>query len=622
VRNDDELDVTAPTQAADGDISSPTAGQTLATIASPNAPTVLRDSTLPNGASPLHLPDAGFELGAIIGRGGMGEVLSARDLRIGREVAIKRMRGTASHDSIQRFLREARIQARLEHPSVPPVHELDVDEAGRPYFAMKRLVGVTLAVRIASDAPLQRLLRAFCDVCLAIGFAHDRGVVHRDLKPANIMLGEYGEVYVLDWGIARVLEESTAHVESDDVSSLEGGTQVGDLIGTPGYMAPEQCRGEPAVPASDVYALGVILFEILTRTQLHAAGMAALASTLELPQVLPSSRAPSREIPPELDRVCWDALAELGSERPTARALGEAIERYLDGDRDLARRRQLAGEQLAIARAAYESADPERRAVAMQSAGRALALDPRSVEAAALVTTLLVEPPKQIPSELADQLQSTETRDLRDNVRKTVGALARLLGLCALVPMLAVRNWMTMALALGVPAVCSVTLWWTVSHQQRRLRPLEVCVMAGAFVLAISRVLGTFVLTPTVITGALFAMCANPWLRSRRYPVYIWLFVICALPMVLEASGIFLRTLDVADGHFLVTSPIFRTHGIVDELALALANLILLFSIASYAIATNRRIFEANKELRTQAWHLAQLIPTQSRDREGIQTTA
>ncbi|HEY0251646.1 MAG TPA: serine/threonine-protein kinase, partial [Kofleriaceae bacterium] len=143
---------------------------------------------------------SGYIFGEVIGRGGLGEVVIAHDLRVGRDVAIKRLQ--APHPSAEesaRFLREARIQARLDHPAIPPVYDLGEDDAGRPYFTMKRLAGVTLSELMASPiVQRQKLLRAFADVCLAIEFAHSRGVVHRDLKPANVMLGDFGDVYVLD----------------------------------------------------------------------------------------------------------------------------------------------------------------------------------------------------------------------------------------------------------------------------------------------------------------------------------------------------------------------------------------------------------------------------------------
>ncbi|HEV7557403.1 MAG TPA: protein kinase, partial [Kofleriaceae bacterium] len=152
-----------------------------------------------SGAKPVRRsPLARYRLGEVIGRGGMGEIMSAKDEQIGRSVAVKRMRGAVSPEARMRFLREARIQGRLEHPAVVPVHELATDDDGEPYFVMKQLAGTTLhdvIVKLAAgDAETaqrftrQRLLRAFADSCLAIEFAHTRGVIHRDLKPSNLML--------------------------------------------------------------------------------------------------------------------------------------------------------------------------------------------------------------------------------------------------------------------------------------------------------------------------------------------------------------------------------------------------------------------------------------------------
>ncbi|MGE5185602.1 MAG: serine/threonine-protein kinase, partial [Acidobacteriota bacterium] len=341
-------------------------------------------------ASPSRGDITGYALGALIGRGGMGEVVVARDERIGRDVALKRMRVEGSPDALARFLREARIQARLEHPAIVPVHEIARDAAGQPYFTMKRIGGRTLGELLAASppAPLQRLLRAFIDVCNAVEFAHSHEIVHRDLKPANVMLGDFGEVYVIDWGLARFAGERDAASVGSDLDSLDGATQVGAVLGTPGYMAPEQLHAAADVgPAADVYALGSILFEILAREPLHPRG-AALQSMLAAIDPSPAARRPDANIPPELDALCASALARDPAARPTAAQLGEQVERYLDGDRDLEARRALAATWLARARAAIEADDIAGRAEAMRLAGRALALDPASEPAAELVTRL------------------------------------------------------------------------------------------------------------------------------------------------------------------------------------------------------------------------------------------
>jgi serine/threonine-protein kinase len=248
-----------------------------------------------------------YELGAPIGRGGMGEVLSAYDAQIGREVAIKRLQpDRTTPGALARFLREARIQGRLDHPAIPPVYELAEDDHGNPFFAMKKLSGVTLSEILHSPEvrerfPLQRLLRAFVEICLAIEFAHSRGIIHRDLKPSNMLLGEFGEVYVLDWGVARVLDETDPR-EADGPHFGEV-TVAGTTLGTPGYMSPEQVRGERDLDArADVYALGCVLYEIVSGRRLHPPGLAGMKSALVDRPARPSTYRD--DIAPELDELC------------------------------------------------------------------------------------------------------------------------------------------------------------------------------------------------------------------------------------------------------------------------------------------------------------------------------
>src|SRR5687768_958876 len=251
------------------------------------------------------IPD--YELRDVIGRGGMGEVVLAHHHQIGRDVALKRLRADQpTPELVERFLREAKIQARLDHPSIAPVHELGFDPEGLPYFTMKRVAGTTLGEHLSRHEKPQRLLRALVDVCQALELAHARKIVHRDLKPQNIMLGDYGEVYVLDWGVARVLGGRATTDRSsidDDVITLDGVTKAGALLGTPGYMSPEQARGEPVEPAADIYALGSMLFEILTGEPLHPRSREALATTIANTERSPAARRPDRNIAPELDAL-------------------------------------------------------------------------------------------------------------------------------------------------------------------------------------------------------------------------------------------------------------------------------------------------------------------------------
>ncbi|HSD86131.1 MAG TPA: serine/threonine-protein kinase, partial [Kofleriaceae bacterium] len=333
----------------------PAAAQTIAVgsdVAVPDRSDAPTSAARPRDASsaPAELGSR-YRLGEPLGEGGMGEVILAFDEQIGREVAIKRIRlAEPTAEALSRFLREARVQGRLEHPAIVPVYDLAVDRTGRPFFVMKRLTGTLMSdlIRVLHEgtaidviATRARLLRAFADVCLAIEFAHSKGIVHRDLKPSNIMLGDFGEVYVLDWGIARAdadAEDSAPRMPKADLSLESGETQLGTVLGTPAYMAPEQLVGERATAAADIYALGCILFEIVAGAQLHKqrSTLAALTSI----DARPSMVRP--DAPPELDVICVHATKLEPRERPlSARALGDAVQAYLDGDRDLAMRKQL-----------------------------------------------------------------------------------------------------------------------------------------------------------------------------------------------------------------------------------------------------------------------------------------
>ncbi|MBL9139221.1 MAG: protein kinase [Verrucomicrobiales bacterium] len=224
--------------------------------------------------------------GEVIGTGGMGVVAAAWDPHLGREVAVKRLRADreSQNGARERFLIEAKIASRLEHPGIVPVYQGGFDGAGRPYYAMRRLRGISLGEvlrglgnqdpDLAARFPLNRLLSIFLKICDAVAYAHSRSVIHRDLKPDNIMLGDFGEVFVMDWGLAKCLQEP----ESSDVPSLDqpaspdgpwsevAHTSAQVIVGTVGFMAPELAEGRSreADFRTDVYSLGAILYQILT----------------------------------------------------------------------------------------------------------------------------------------------------------------------------------------------------------------------------------------------------------------------------------------------------------------------------------------------------------------------
>ncbi|MDB4963096.1 MAG: Serine/threonine protein kinase PrkC, regulator of stationary phase [Myxococcales bacterium] len=575
------------------------------------APTLVPGTRTAKGV--IVLPPAGYLLGLSIGKGGMGEVLAAQDTRIGREVAVKRMTSEAPDDEqIARFLREARIQARLEHPSIVPVHELGVDEQGRPYFTMKRLVGSTLGQRQVDGMTLNRLLRAFVEVCRAIEFAHSRGVVHRDLKPTNIMTGDFGEVYVIDWGIARVLTDEPEKVSDNaDIGTLDEHTKEGSLLGTPGYMAPEQIRGQRATPPADVYALGSILFELLCGELLHRRGQAGLASTLANPTQSPAQRTPDRPIPPELDALCVAALAETPEARPTAHALAEGVQDYLDGDRDVERRRQIAAQQLASAREVLASNDPEARATAMRSAGRALALDPQSEDAAALVSSLLLAPPPMLPPDLAAGLEEQELAINRDRSRKSMWVYLSVFAMLPFALIMEIKNWpMVIGFfgTLGVAALASAQF-------ARSGRPAVPVVLLVNLMIAVlfTRIAGPFVLTPLMVCCTIVALTSIPWINQRTWVIIAWTVVAVMTPIVLEWTGILPKTWEIAGGRMTIISDVVRTTGLVDELSLIFASLLFTLVLGMFALGISRRRRIGQQQLFVQAWHLRQLLPSSRR---------
>ena len=388
-----------------------------------------------------------YELGELIGQGGMGEVLLAHDQQIGREVAVKRIRSSDPNaEELARFVREALVQGRLEHPAVVPVHDLAIDRDGRPFFVMKRLTGKVMSDTLedadgGDQVTRRRLLRAFTEVCLAIEFAHTKGIVHRDLKPSNIMLGDFGEVYVLDWGIARMVreEEEAPRPSQKDLELSTGETRAGTVLGTPGYMAPEQVVGERVGPPADIYALGCILFEIVAGTPLHRERRTLATASIPL-DARPSRIRP--ETPPELDAICEQATSiDPAARFASARALGDAVQAYLDGDRDVAAPRACTRAPLEEARTALAKGDDEtNRRIAMRAAGRALALDPTATAAADLVTHLVLRPPKEVPAEVDETVARIDTDMARAQGRLSALTLAGYLGFILLLLWTGVRD--------------------------------------------------------------------------------------------------------------------------------------------------------------------------------------
>jgi serine/threonine-protein kinase len=559
----------------------------------------------------------------VLGRGGMGEVLSARDEQIGRSVAIKRLRvENPSSEVLARFLREARIQGRLEHPAVVPVHELSTDDAGQPFFVMKQLTGTTLAdvfPRLAmgeraveEQFDRQALLRAFVDVCLAIEFAHTRGVVHRDLKPANVMLGDFGEVYVLDWGIARVAGEGEGRksfADIDTVVETQTETVAGTILGTPGYISPEQIRGDDDLDGrADVYALGCILFEMLAHEPLHPRGQPGIASALAGIDARPSSRAHDRQIPPELDKICVRATAVDREQRfATARQLGTAVQRFLDGNRDTEMRKELARKELEVAHEALGTGTTSARRTAMRAAARALALDPTDREAADLVGHLMLEPPREIPFEVHDELRRLDYDALRKSARFGLIAALAYLGFWPLLYYVGFRE--TWYMVAG-PLVCVYIAVVALVVAPRNAFVSGYLAIAGNLVLF---ALFSWILTPMAI-GPGPAIIMVTLLAAHRQMIPPWLCALLSVlatlsPLLLEAVGLTAARVSVIGGDIVLhtTATQLDPSATIVGFAMYIAVVIHLAALMGRLQDDDRRVVRRTMQL--QSWQLRQLVP-------------
>lgn len=235
---------------------------------------------------------------ALLGRGGMGEVHRATDRLLGRDVAMKVLTTRTDDTFTERLRLEARVLARLEHPGIVPVHDAGVLEDGRAFYVMRLVEGARLD-EFARTAGRGELLRSLLRISDAVAFAHGRGIIHRDLKPGNVMIGPFGEVLVLDWGVAKEL----------------GAAERPTIVGTPGYMAPEQARGDAATDhRADIHALGVMLGELLAH---------------------PAQGPVPRPLASVIARA---TAADAGARYASVTGLAEDLRRWLDGERVLAHR--------------------------------------------------------------------------------------------------------------------------------------------------------------------------------------------------------------------------------------------------------------------------------------------
>jgi eukaryotic-like serine/threonine-protein kinase len=422
-------------------------------------PAANHPAALPTGISSTNK----FTLVEELGRGGMGIILRGRDKVLHRDVALKVIRDHGDDVQRERFIKEAQVTGQLEHPNIVPVHEFGVDHSGRIFFAMKLVRGRTLGEvldghragdeAVLRDFPLSRLVSILVQVCHAVAFAHSRGVIHRDLKPSNIMLGDFGEVQLMDWGLAKVGvvdvaepagvgEETRIPGERPVVRRLDD-TQDGSVLGTPVYMPPEQALGRiGALDArSDVYALGAILYEVLTlRTPIEGEDVKEVLYKVARGEVItPEQAAPERDIPRDLSAVAMKALSYQPEHRyMDAGAMRRDLELFLDGRMVSARednvievlarfirRHRIASLVvgttvvllLTVATVGYLANDAQRRR-ALEERQRAEALQRAAEEnqARAIASSTVAEQERQ--RAIAAQQQAEEHRRIADLARE------------------------------------------------------------------------------------------------------------------------------------------------------------------------------------------------------------
>jgi serine/threonine protein kinase len=273
-----------------------------------------------------------------IGRGGMGTVYLALDTELGREVAIKVPHVAMSTTLERRLQTEARVLARLEHPGIVPIHDVGRLADGRLFYVMKHVRGRTVREYVRGVAEINDALRIFERICEPVAFAHARGCIHRDLKPENVMVGSFGEVMVMDWGVAR-MESGPEPAGPAAPSSAPSATHPGTIVGTIGFMAPEQASGaaDAVDQRADIYGLGAILYSLL----LHEAPGADAASAI----------LRRREVPRPLRAICARALATNPRDRYwTVSALADDVAQYRTGGRVAAYRENLLERSMRVAR--------------------------------------------------------------------------------------------------------------------------------------------------------------------------------------------------------------------------------------------------------------------------------
>lgn len=570
----------------------------------------------------------------------MGEVISCFDHNLGREVAIKRALDDSDDprpSSSERFVREARIQGQLQHPSVVPVYDAGASPDGSPYFTMKRVRGRSLTAvldglrRGEPGVSRRKLLSIVNSACLAIDFCHARGVVHRDLKPPNIMIGDFGEVYVLDWGVASLQRDREAapagHDRDSGLPPISDGadsptTHAGQIIGTPGYMAPEQLSGAPVDRRADVYGLGVLLYEVLTLAKAHAGDAVAdvMVSTMSTDGLSPAARAPERDVPPELDELCRQATRRNADDRLTsARELSRRIEAFLDGDRDLELRRAMAAERAENARAALKRSRDEgadeaaERGRALREASVALGLDPQNPESLATLVQLLAEPPRATPPEAQEVMRASARDGMRFTARAATFSYLSLGLFVPAVMWLGVRDWAQFALLAGLLLCCvaSSYYWYKRPPDEPRIPWAQILLTNGA-IASVGVISGPLIFVPLLAYGNAVSYISAS--NGRRLGIVLAGCAAVIAPLTLQALGVLPPSYAFSDGAMQILPAMTELPETPVLVCLLLAYMVLIVGGGVFFAHLRDNYLTAERKLQLYAWQLRQIVPEQARD--------
>lgn len=591
------------------------------------ADTIVEEPTRPEGPSdvsdapdvearPRTLTDKSYgeryQVRRELGAGGMGVVRLAYDTATGREVAVKVMLEDAAKRQMarDRFLREAQVQAQLEHPGIVPVYDLGVTPDGQPYFSMRRVRGTTLMEALAAlragdpDAatrfPRRKLISVVERVCETMAYAHSRGVVHRDLKPANIMLGDFGEVSVLDWGIAKLRSDTDLSDPTTDQDHIVPEYTVpGSVVGTAGYMPPEQAAGQEVDARADVYTLGAMLFEAIALTPLHRGTVSDRArSTLEGVDARPSQRI-GEEVPPELDAICVKATQRDRAERyADAGEMLAELRRFLDGARITELRREVAGQHAEAARlslAGKPSATETTRVAALRELGAAAVLDPDNPEMIRMIEQLLEpEPPDgQLPEEVAAELEEGR----RQLASRAAGRSALAYGAALLsVPIfvwMGVRHWPVLYAFAGLLALASLgaAVMWR-SKRATGTMALLATPFAFATVSLLSTLFAPFFLVPGLAASTAVAFMVSVragW--KMRGVINTCAGLAVAVPWVLMELDVIPRTYRFVDGSIQLLPNLVELPALPTEVMLVFSSIFVVY-------ITNTLVGRAVEELR------------------------